>query len=220
MIDIGLDISLNSTAIYIRNGSDHIILSYMNEKKDSKYSDELSQTKDVHIHFTDDLIKTNNYSDDEISKLKRYDEISTLIVNDIKEIVKDNKCNIRIEGYSYTKRTSSIIDIVGFSTLIRVKLIRNLNCDITIISPASLKKKCSIMVYGYEDEKKKISRNREGIAGGSFKKQQIYQAILDGNIQTPILQFLKDNEKVIQYKKIPSPIDDINDSIILTFIDL
>jgi hypothetical protein len=228
---IGIDISLNSTAICITN-DDIKILSFLNELKGSKWSKELNTIKNVKIN----PIKYNlekNYSDKEISKLESYDKLSENIINELINICGNDFYEIRIEGYSFSKQTSSLADIIALSTLIRLKLLRKLNCKIKIVAPSTLKKETCVLAYGYKTIKKYhkktgkelkneiILTDDNGISGGKFTKFEMYKSLLKINEQNEYTNFLNYySDKILEMKKIPSPIDDINDSILLTKIKI
>ena len=227
---IGLDISLSSTAIYISSNKDDYILSYLNNNKVSKWANKISKIKNIKIFRIDDLVKKDVYSDLEIQKLIYYDNRSSIMLDEIKNIIENNEVEINIEGYSYSSKSSSINDIIALSTLIRLKLLQSLNCKINIISPNSLKLETCKLCYGLS-EVKRISKktgnelksdfkyiNKEGVAGGSFKKHEIYKSIIEKNLKTLITDFLNDNIEMLSLNKIPSPIDDINDALLLSKI--
>ncbi len=232
MVKIGIDISLSSTAIYINNKEKQYIICYLNDNKTDKWANELNKIANVNIHRIEKVKILGNYSIDEIEKLKNYELLSERIIDDIKILCLDDFCDIRIEGYSYTKNTNSINDIICLSTLIRSKLLKNLNCNLTIISPNTLKIETCEYCYGVT-EMKKISKktnkemksefkvmNYEGVPGGKFTKFEIYKSIIEKNVDNIILQFLIDNKSVMNMKKIPSPIDDINDALMLSKINI
>lgn len=214
---IGIDISLNSTAIYIESDKGKSILSFTNKKDNNIYIKELNKYGVNFFHHNKE--KSEDYSTNEILKLKHYNEISNkIIIELINKISLDNKTYCQIEGYSFSKNTSSILDIVSLSTLIRSSLINNIpNIDITIISPSSLKLDACKLVYDPINVGKKKPifeyRNNQGISGGSFKKPQMYRAMIEGKIQSPILDMLISHKDLIDRDKIPNPIEDIIDSI-------
>ena len=214
---IGIDISLNSTAIYIESDKGISILSITNKKDNNMYIKELNRCGVVFFHFN--IEKSEDYSTNEILKLRHYNKISDTILDEItSRISLSKKTYCQIEGYSFSKNTSSILDIVSLSTLIRSKLITNINdIDITIISPSSLKLEACKMVYepiNIGKKKPKYQyRNNQGISGGSFKKPQMYRAMIEGKIQNPILDMLVSYIDLMDRDKIPNPIDDIIDSI-------
>jgi len=215
---IGLDISLNSTAVYIENDNcDMKILSFTNKKNNNKYIKDLEKCGvDFYFLYKE---KDNDYSDNEIIKIKHYDLLSEEIVNSIKKhIDEDEKTYCFCEGYSFSKNTSSILDIVSLSTMIKIKMINNIkNMELSIIAPTSLKLETCKLVYKPLDvgKKKEILeyRNNDGLKGGSFKKHEMYKSMLDGNIESPITNFLTENKNILDMKKIPNPIEDIIDSI-------
>lgn len=214
---IGIDISLNSTAVYIENEKE-TILSFTNKKDNNKYIQELKHYGVLFYHI-DSKNKSKDYSTNEIIKLKHYKYLSELILeNIIKNININDKTYCQIEGYSFSKNTSSILDIVSLSTLIRIGLMERIpNIDISIISPSTLKLESCKLVYQPIDIGKRKPKlkymNREGVSGGSFKKQDMYKAMIEGKIESPILNMMIEYKDLIELKKIPNPIEDIVDSI-------
>ncbi len=214
---IGIDISLNSTAICIESVKGSFILSFTNKKDNNIYIKELDRSGVKFFHSN--RVVSKDYSENEILKIKHYIEQSDRMISEIRELIDEREQTFcQIEGYSFSKNTSSILDIVGLSTLIRSKLIDNIKgIDIKIISPSTLKLETCKMVYppvnvGIKKEKLEY-RNNKGLAGGSFKKPDMFMAMLDGNIDSIISGFLNDYKELVERSKIPNPIEDIIDSI-------
>ena len=91
------------------------------------------------------------------------------------------------------------------------------NIDISIISPSTLKLETCKLVYkpiniGIKKPKYKYVNN-QGISGGSFKKPQMFRAIIDGQIKSPIYEMILTYSDLMDRDKIPNPIEDIIDSI-------
>lgn len=214
---IGIDISLNSTAIYIESKMGKKILSFNNKNDNNIYIRELEQNG-VHI-FKQERYKSNDYSENEVIKIKKYVVISKKIVDEIcKHLDIEEKTYCSIEGYSFSRDTSSILDIVGLSTLIKGELlIRIENIEMSIISPKSLKLEACKLSYEPIDigiKKPKLKYvNDQGISGGNFKKPQMMKAMIDGGFETPIKKMLIDYKHLLERDKIPNPIEDIIDSI-------
>lgn len=214
---IGIDISLNSTAIYISSKKGEFILSFTNKKDNNIYIKELDRYGVKFFHNIREVSK--DYSENEILKLRHYNLLSNTIISEILERIDINYDTFcQIEGYSFSKNTSSILDIVSFSTLIRVGLLNSIDgVDIKIISPSTLKLETCKLVYTPIDVGKKKPklefRNEQGISGGSFKKPQMFRAMLDGNIKSPISEMLLAYKDLVDRDKIPNPIEDIIDSI-------
>ena len=214
---IGIDISINSTAIFIETNGIEKILSFTNKKDNNIYIKELNRSGVNFIHFDRKILK--DYTDNELSKMRHYIDISDSIIDKILSIIDlTKKTYCQIEGYSFSKNTSSILDIVSLSTLIRSKLLVNIkDIDMKIISPSSLKLEACKMVYKPIDIGKKKPKyeykNSLGISGGSFKKHDMYRAIIDGKIDCIIYDFLNDYIHILEMAKIPNPIEDIIDSI-------
>jgi hypothetical protein len=214
---IGIDISINSTAVYIESNNGYKILSINNKKDNNIYIKELNRHGVEFIHT--DRKKSTDYSDNEVIKLKHYDNVATMLLNKCLENIDVNeKTYCQIEGYSFSKNTSSILDIVSLSTLIRTYLLKNIkDINISIISPSSLKLEACKLSYepiniGIK-KPKLIYTNKEGIAGGSFKKPHMYKALLDSNIDFPLRDFLFEYRHLCDRDKIPNPIEDIVDAI-------
>lgn len=214
---IGIDISINSTAIFIETNGIEKILSFTNKKDNNIYIKELNKCGVDFTHFERKILK--DYTDNELSKMRHYIDISDSIINKILSVIDlTKKTYCQIEGYSFSKNTSSILDIVSLSTLIKSKLLVNIqNIDMTIISPSSLKLEACKMVYKPIDVGRKKPKyeykNNLGISGGSFKKHDMYRAVIDGKIECMIYDFLNDYIHILEMAKIPNPIEDIIDSI-------
>lgn len=214
---IGIDISLNSTAVYIESNNGKYILSFTNKKDNNIYIKELDRYGVRFFHTNREVSK--DYSKNEILKLDHYNKISDLLINEVIKVIDINeKTFCQIEGYSFSKNTSSILDIVSLSTLIRSSLRKSIkDIDISIISPSSLKLETCKLVYdpidiGVRKPKYKYVNN-QGVTGGTFKKPQMYRAMIEGKILTPIYDMLLTYKDLMDRDKIPNPIEDIIDSI-------
>ncbi len=214
---IGIDISINSTAVYIESNKGKTILSFTNKKDNNIYIKELIKYGVLFYHQIRNV--SPNYSENEFLKLKHYDNLSNLLIEEIiKKLDLKEKTYCQIEGYSFSKNTSSILDIVSLSTLIRINLINSISdIDIDIVSPSTLKLETCKLVYKPIDIGKKKPkyefRNNQGISGGVFKKPQMFRAMLEGEIKSPIYEMLLKYRDLMDKDKIPNPIEDIIDAI-------
>jgi len=166
-------------------------------------------------------IKTDTYSNEEISKLSYYSNISSIIINAIASNISDpRKTIVLLEGYSYSSRAGHLIDLVGVSTLIRLELL-NLGYNIRIVAPSELKMMSAKLSYdpiNVGKRKPKLEwRNKKGVSGGSFDKHDMFNAILDSKHTTsPWKDFLKSSaDDILSMKSIPKPIEDVNDAFLL-----
>lgn len=213
---IGIDISLNSTAVFVENDFGKFILSFTNKKDNNIYIKELDRYGVRFFHFNRKV--SEDYSENEILKLKHYNYISKLLTEEVIKLIDvSKKTYCGIEGYSFSKNTSSILDIVSLSTLIRSELIKCVkDIDITIISPSTLKLEACKLAYRPIDigvkKPKLVYMNNQGISGGSFKKPQMFRAIIEGKIDTPIYDMLSSYKDLMDRDKIPNPIEDIIDA--------
>jgi len=220
MIIIGIDPSLSSTSVCIYKHNDFTLFNYTNSKPNYKWNKEIQNFVNFKFHeHTDNL----EYSESEVEKLLMYNIITDNIVFDINNII-DDETEVYIEGYSYSSNTGQLIDLVTFSTLLRIKLLNNKKIKLNIVSPSTLKKSTSDLAY--IKDKKGISRNENGLAGGSFKKPDMMVALLEINNQNILninvghnyFTYIKENkDMLLKSKNIPKPFDDITDSVLLCY---
>jgi hypothetical protein len=219
---IGIDISIDSTGMSILREGEIIISNFTVQKRNAGW---IKKTMDVidyeFINYTYKDI--DNYTESEIMKLREFDHVTDLIFNKIiGNINKREKTMIAIEGYNYSriKNTNSIIDIVSFSTLLRIKLLSLSKLEkLIIISPATVKSKACEMAYGYtmtKSGKKIINKNINGLAGGNFDKKDMLISLYEMNINNKLTTILnKYKEDLLKLKNVPKPIDDLIDSFFL-----
>jgi len=207
---IGLDISINSTALTVYNDK----YNFFNYTKKSKKYKWIKQTSDIIKYRYLDFVIDVNFSDNLIEKILFNDKYSDMIVNDINKF--EGEKIIGIEGYNYgLKTTDSIIDISELSSIIKLKILKNVDNlkKVIIMPPKTVKIKSSNMVYGLNG---KISRNKNGVAGGSFDKKDMLIAFIDSKFENKLKDFLVDNiETLFVMKNVPKPFDDIIDSLFI-----
>lgn len=214
---IGIDISIDSTGMSILRGDEVIIFNFTTLKKSVGW---VKKTMDVidyeFINYTYKDI--DNYTENEIMKLREFDYVTDLIYKKIiGNIDKKEKTIIAIEGYNYGLKGNSIIDIVAFSTLLRVKLFNVPKLEkIIIVSPKSLKLMVCNMAYGHiftKNGKKIVNKNPNGVSGGSFDKRDMMKALIDMEEDDKLSLLLnKYKDDLLKLKNIPKPWDDVLDS--------
>jgi len=224
---IGIDPSLTSTAIFIKTPDAEYYFNFRNNDKLSKWHKVLSHVDYVYT----DIKKSSVYSENEILKNIQYNSISLAIVKKILDICNPEDSVIFIEGYSYSSsNTSSLIDLIGFSTLLRHHLIQYKFDNITVISPSTLKIETCKLTYpaiekhigGKKPRIEYIYRNSIGIPGGSFKKPDMLESIFDNkNIDIQIKRSLSyHKDELLKMKAIPKPIDDLIDAVCLVYTNI
>lgn len=224
MIFIGIDISKISTALCIEKDNNNIFYSYSTKKSNNIWV----KNTEKYINYRNinyDYDKENDYSKSEILKIKQFDNVSNLIINDILDNINilDN-IQIGIEGYSYNSKRGPIIDIVEFSTLLKHKLLKIMNkySNIQIISPLTLKTETCKLVYKprIEITGKRIIKeelhleNYKGIQATKFDKWDMFNALIESDINIELKDWCIENkEKITKNKELPKPLDDIIDSL-------
>lgn len=218
---ITIDPSLSCTAM-CANGE---LFVYANESLGVNKSGTLkkwfSLTEDyISFRFIKGNESGKDYTDSEIDKLQLYNKITDMIVSDIATFLATNNDEtlICIEGYSYASATSALIDLVTFSTLLRLKIVLDCDAELMIISPTTLKVRACEFTYGerFNKKGKKISCcNHDGTTGGRFKKPDILKCLLDSDKMKndAYVKLLRDelHDELSEMKNVPKPIEDIND---------
>lgn len=174
------------------------------------------------ITVNTDYGNEKKYSKLEINKLDTFNEIANNVT-----LAVDRHCNPSyntvciIEGYSYSSQAGPLIDLVTLGTLIREQMCSRQGTQLVVLSPSTVKKMAAKLTYEPIKKGKKIEyRNKQGVAGGSFKKHEIYKVLTENDkIKTNWIKLLKELEQdIINQKNIPKPIEDINDAIVMYHI--
>jgi hypothetical protein len=212
---IGIDASLTSTAISVVNEKGYFFFSYLKGyEKPGKWTKLIEDfVKITGVSYE----KDDDYSTQENLKLNDYQNLVSTIISDLKAVLVEGEVYAAIEGYSFSSAAGHLIDLVTLGTLIRDRLKSELNAELNVYSPSTLKKETCGLTYGWTQKGKKkktyICRNTIGIAGGSFKKHQMLESIKDYNCDSELNKFCTEYfDDIYTLKKIPSPIDDLVDS--------
>lgn len=201
---IGIDFSINSTAMCIKKGESIHFFSFVPNYKPG-YSafkaHELLEPDLTIISYKKDNTIKDPIRDQEI-KLENANRLSQVIIEEIKKL-KTHPTEIRIEGFSYASKGNSFIDLIMFNSFLKLKIIQEWGMIIKVIPPKTLKK-------AYTGN------------GNANKVDMIKEFILDSNINPPVRNKIKDllslpDEEVT---RIPKPIDDLADSAALVRLDL
>lgn len=226
MTHIGIDISKISTALCIERNGKTQLFNYTTKKSNNIW---IKDTSDfINYRFIQyDYKDIKDYSEKEMKKFDEFEKVSDLIINDIFDNIKIlDSVNIAIEGFSFSSAAGPIIDLVELSTLIKHKIKSKVQgmVKIQIVAPLSLKTFSCELVYkpiwitkGKRVIKKiKVIQDPNGKLGKDFDKKDMFEALLNSNIQLDLIEHLRDNkEAFIKNKELPKPIDDIIDSIFL-----
>lgn len=222
---ISIDPSLISTALVV-NGK---IFNYCRESKVMLKSGMSKWFKSAEQYCTYRFIsyrEFSNYSDGELIKLKDYDQITEMIINDILENIKSNEESVvGIEGYNFGATVGDLIDLVTFSTLLRKKLFDRVSENIIVMSPSTLKLEACKLTYEpiVKEIGKKVKRieyewrNKLGISGGKFTKRDMALCIIENDkINHDWFKYLKSiKSELLEVKDIQKPHEDINDAVLI-----
>lgn len=220
---IGLDTSLSSTGMYIKTPTGEYYFNYRNSCKDSKWHKTLS-----YVRYYDYILpETNEFSDEQIVKLKTYEEVTDAIINDMLSICNPAETVVITESYSYASTAGPLIDLVTYATLLRSKILKKGFAELFIVPPTSLKSRTCTKVYGPGElivpkrqpktpkpEQRKPSRNHIGVPGGKFVKHDMFRALMESDLDLKIKRSLElHSHDLLKMKGIPSPISDLVDAI-------
>lgn len=229
VIFIGLDISKISTALTIEKNNEIKHYSYSTLKSNNIW---VENTKDyiIYRHIEYKYLKDKDYSKSQIKKLLEFDKVTDLIIKDISDNVDFEKDTIQIgiEGFSYSSSAGPLIDIVEFSTSLKLKLLNKLNnnSNIEILSPMTVKSETCKIVYTprIETKGKRIIKeilhyeNKNGKQATNFDKWDMLYALIDSNLKVSIKTWLLENDNWKKNKDVPKPLDDIIDSLWIMYI--
>ena len=202
---IGIDLSLNSTAISIICGNSIKIISIFKtennidrifEKKD--HFSLIKKCSDVDIILENKKDSTKKeYHINEREKILSFMRLNELIMESIKDDIND-ETYIGMEGISFGSTGNSLIDISMATGIVRKSLVEKISNDVDrffIFSPSSIKK----------------------FAGkGNFKKIEMFDAILkESEIDSEFIKTIGSNREACVTPKgvVKKPIEDMVDSI-------
>ena len=217
---IGIDPSLVSTAMTI-NGTK--LFNYTTESVAMNKSglNKWYKVCEEHVkyRFIDYKSKSLDFTDSEIGKLLKYEELVQMVIKDIYENIdlSNEGVWIGIEGYSYSSVSGPLIDLVTYGTILR-KALHDITPNIKIYPPSTLKLESAKLTYPMIMEgKKKVYRNDDGVSGGSFTKHDMYNALIQNNdLTSEWVNFLRDiKSDVFDMKTIKKPCEDVNDSYLI-----
>jgi hypothetical protein len=226
---VAIDPSLVSTALVVSSGDTFKVYNYCRESKAYgkkgmtkwfKSAEEFVELKFIEYR------EFKDYSEGELTKLKDYDKITDQIISDILENIDESEdTKIGIEGYNFGAQVGDLIDLVAFSTLLRKKLFDLVSEDIWVMSPSTLKLESCKLTYEpirTEIGKKVIKikeefRNKIGIPGGKFTKNDMALAIIENeNLNDYWAKHCKlIKEDLTSVSTIQKPYEDVNDAYLI-----
>lgn len=213
---ICIDPSLTCTAVVVNDKKAVFVKEGNAKTKTGKLSGWFEKTMPYADYYFHDLPGDADYHVLEVQKLACYDDITNSIMAYVLtniDTTKDSK--VFIEGYSFSSAAGPLIDLVTFGSFLRRKLYVGVTHNIRIIAPTELKALAAKFTYPPIQKGKKVEyRNREGAAGGSFKKHDMYKALIENDaLQCEWVQMLREHwSDIMGQKSVPKPIEDLNDA--------
>ena len=223
---VAIDPSLNSTAVVI-NGKAYSIAS---EDKALTKKAAFTRWFELANEHAEIVVTSKRYKEEkvyaksELAKIGAFKTIVTAVDKLMHIHCKVAPTVVVVEGYSYSSAAGHIIDLVTFGTLLRDMIYTRLHTQLVVLSPSTVKAQAAKLTYPPIEKGKKVIkleyRNKNGVIGGKFKKHEMYQALTDNDtLQTPWVNFLREHqEEIMSLKKVPTPIDDINDAMLMYHI--
>lgn len=227
---VAIDPSLSCTAMVVNDKKFVYTTPTVAHTKKGEFKRWFTECEDyATIRVFEDTPTNLSHNDLELWKLRQYDRIASTIFEDICwGINSEEPLQVAIEGYSYSSAAGPLIDLVTLSTIIRKFYHINLNLDkedgllfsdLRIFQPTEVKQRAAALTYPPIKKGKKIEyRNKDGVAGGSFKKHEMYKVLTENPDlhNDPWVEFIRGHEaEVMEMKSVPKPIEDINDAKIL-----
>ena len=225
---VAIDPSLISTALVVSSNDTYKIYNYCKESKAYGKTGMTKWFKLAEEHVIYRFIEYRefaDYSEGELVKLKDYDLITDNIIKDILDNIDPSQpTKIGIEGYSFSSDAGAIIDLVTFSTILRKKLYDKVSSDIFVMSPSTLKLESCKLTYqpivkeigGKKPRTEYIWKNKIGIPGGSFTKNDMYLTIIDNESNDYWTKHCKSIKgDMLSVKLINKPYEDVNDAYLI-----
>jgi hypothetical protein len=194
---IGIDFSINSTAVTVKNGSEIVMMSfvpnYEPDKRAWRVHQSISNLVQIHSYKKDGSSKDS--IEDQRIKLRNANQLSDLIINSIgRENLKGVE-RINIEGFSYASKGNSFIDLITYNSFLKTKLYQEVGDKIYVVPPKTLKKW--------------YTGNGNATKCGMLRS---YMEKNDNDLTHKIREWCKIEDEEFS---IPKPIDDLVDSIAL-----
>ena len=194
---IGIDFSINSTAVTIRNGNEIVMMSfvpnYEPDKRAWKVHQSISNLVQIHSYKKDGSSKDS--IEDQRIKLRNANQLSDLIINSIGQENLKVVERINIEGFSYASKGNSFIDLITYNSFLKTKLYQEVGDKIYVVPPKTLKKW--------------YTGNGNATKCGMLRS---YMEKNDNDLTRKISEWCKIEDEEFS---IPKPIDDLVDSIAL-----
>lgn len=196
---IGIDFSINSTAISINQEGTFTLFSfvpnYLPGKAAFKTHDYIADV--VHVHGYPKAPNIKDGLEDQRIKIRNANELSNQIIEVISPYLESVEA-INIEGFSFGSKGNSFIDLITYNTFLKTKLYQLVPERIWVLPPKTVKK-----IYTGNGNASKC------MMVDSFMKEE--HPLKD---KIDHLGFVKEGDYTI-----PKPIDDLVDAFALSKIN-
>jgi len=159
---IGIDFSINSTAVSINEGGNLTLFSFVPNFQSGKAAfrthDAIREIVTV-VSYNKEP-NTKNSLEDQRIKIRNANDLSDQIISHIRPYLEEAEF-INIEGFSFGSKGNSFIDLISYNTFLKVKLLQIVGEKIWVIPPKSIKKlytgngnasKCMMVTRFMEDD--------------------------------------------------------------------
>jgi hypothetical protein len=195
---IGIDFSINSTAITINSEKGISMMSFVPnmdiEKSAWKVHKRIQNLVQI-LSYKKDNSSKDSFEDQRI-KIRNADALSSLIIGTIGEDNLKRVDRINIEGFSYASKGSAFIDLITYNTFMKCKLYSIVGDKLFVIPPKTVKKWYT--------------------GNGNATKCDMLRSYLNKN-DNDLSSLIREIVNVTEDEfNIPKPIDDLIDSIALS----
>lgn len=133
MINIGLDLSINSSGICIEHNGKYQWLLVVAAEKPDKMCRKLSELNDV-------TVITYERTGDNLKDGARVGKIIVESIKELQRIWKDNDLTVVKEDYAYSAQWNTLVQLVEHSSMIVYSIETELNSTVHKIAPKHIKK--------------------------------------------------------------------------------
>lgn len=207
MIYVGIDFSLNSPGICIKDYNKYTFISFYNDNgrdpkkptlKAFKTHEELADSNAIIANSYNRIVSSKTFLTRERQKIIDANLIANKIVSLISDFYPNKNIMISLEGFSYGSKGNSFIDMIQYNSFLRYRLAERFGADnIYVFQPSHVKKTAG---KGNANKNYMVNAFQTDV----FNDKELRK--------TKLWNWCKSKD---YSEKIPKPIDDLCDSYFL-----